>query len=212
MSIEAKLLHLQSIQNLLARYRYLYCVDLEATCDEVDESESPRLLAVVPAQMETIEIGLVVIDLETLEVVDEFQRFVRPQINPILTDFCKKLTSIQQADVDGAGTYVEVGQELGTFVARYLDAAWASRGDYDARQLQRDADSLRALPYSKACPTSTPAGLYDNRPKSLKQTLESLGKVWLGIYNQGIDDARNVASIIQEMLGLLSRALGPNER
>ena len=98
MSIEAKLLHLQSIQNFLAPYRYLYCVDLEATCDEVDESESPRPLAVVPNQMETIEIGLVVIDLETLEIVDEFQRFVRPQINPLLTDFCKELTSIQQAE------------------------------------------------------------------------------------------------------------------
>ena len=47
MSIEAKLLHLQAIQNLLAPYRYLYCVDLEASCDEIDESESPRPLAVV---------------------------------------------------------------------------------------------------------------------------------------------------------------------
>lgn len=89
---------------------YLYCVDLEATCDEVGESESPRPLAVVPDQMETIEVGLVVIDLETLEIVDEFQRFVRPQINPILTVFCKKLTSIHQVDVDSARTYVEVGQ------------------------------------------------------------------------------------------------------
>ena len=68
MSIEAKLLHLQAIQNVLASFRYLYCVDLEATCDEVGESESPRQLAVVPAQMETIEIGLVVVDMETLEI------------------------------------------------------------------------------------------------------------------------------------------------
>ncbi|VVP50270.1 hypothetical protein PS874_05190 [Pseudomonas fluorescens] len=90
MSIEAKLLHLQSFQNLLAPYRYLYCVDLEATCDEVDKSESARKLVVAPDQMETIEIGLVVIDLESLEIVDEFQRFVRPQITPTLTDFCKK--------------------------------------------------------------------------------------------------------------------------
>jgi len=109
MSIEAKLHHLQATQNLLAPYRYLYCVDLEATCDEVDESEALRPLAVVPEQMKTIEIGLVVIDLETLKVIDEFQSFVRPQINPALTDFCKQLTSIQQAKVDGAGTYVEVG-------------------------------------------------------------------------------------------------------
>lgn len=89
MSIEAKLIHLQSIHNLLAPYRYLYCVDLEATCDEIDNSESPRPLVVVPDQMETIEMGLVVIDLETLEIVDEFQRFVRPQSNPILTDSAK---------------------------------------------------------------------------------------------------------------------------
>lgn len=204
MSIEAKLLHLQAIQNVLAPYRYLYCVDLEATCDEIGNSESPRPLAVVPAQMETIEIGLVVIDLETLEIVDEFQRFVRPQINPVLTDFCKQLTSIQQADVDSAGTYVEVGKELGALIARYPNAAWVSWGDYDARQHERDAgfaacpSLLEGLTHFNAWKWH--AGLYDNRPKSLKQTVESLGLIWMGTYHRGIDDARNVASIVKEML------------
>lgn len=205
MSIQAKLLHLQSIQNLLAPYRYLYCVDLEATCDDVGANESPRSLVVVTDQMETIEIGLVVIDLESLEIVDEFQRFVRPQINPTLTDFCTKLTSIQQADVDGARTYREVGEELRMFVACYPNAAWASWGDYDATQLERDAgfaacpSLLEGLPHFNA--RKWHAGLYDDRPKSLKQTVESLGLVWLGTYHRGIDDARNVASIIKEMLG-----------
>ncbi|VVP42695.1 hypothetical protein PS900_04953 [Pseudomonas fluorescens] len=205
MSIQAKLHHLQAIQNLLAPYRYLYCVDLEATCDDVGVNESPRSLVLVPDQMETIEIGLVVIDLETLEVVDEFQRFFRPQINPILTKFCKQLTSIQQADVDGAGTYEEVGQELAAFIARYPNASWASWGDYDARQLERDArfaacpSLLEGLPHFNA--RKWHAGLYDNRPKSLKQTVESLGLVWQGTYHRGIDDARNVASIVKEMLG-----------
>lgn len=204
MSIEAKFLHLQAIHNLLAPYRYLFCVDLEATCDEVGENEYPRPLVVVPDQMETIEIGLVVIDLESLEIVDEFQRFARPQINPILTDFCKKLTSIQQADVDGALTYQDVGDELRTFAASYPSAAWASWGDYDARQLERDAafaecpSLLESLPHFNA--RKWHAGLYDDRPKSLKQTVESLGLVWLGTYHRGIDDARNVASIIQEIL------------
>jgi 3'-5' exoribonuclease 1 len=204
MSIEAKLLHLQAIQNLLTPYRYLYCVDLEATCDEVGECESPRPLVVVPDQMETIEMGLVVIDLESLEIVDEFQRFVRPLINPTLTDFCMKLTSIQQADVDSAGTYAEVGQELGAFIARYPNAAWASWGDYDARQLERDAgfaacpSLLEGLAHFNA--RKWHAGLYDNRPKGLKQTVESLGLVWLGTYHRGIDDARNVASIVKDIL------------
>jgi len=187
MSIQAKFLHLRAIQNILAPYRYLYCVDLEATCDEVGESESPRALEVVTDEMETIEIGLVVIDLETLEIVDEFQRFVRPQINPILTDFCEKLTSIQQADVDGAGIYMEVGQELGAFIARYPNAAWASWGDYDARQLERDAGFA-------TCPSLLAGlqhfnvrkwhkGLYANQLKSLKQTVEAMGLVWQGTYH-----------------------------
>nr|WP_225926820.1 3'-5' exonuclease [Pseudomonas triticicola] len=116
--------------------------------------------------------------MEKLEVVDEFQRFVRPRINPVLTDFCKQLTSIQQADVDGASTYAEVGQELEAFIAQYPDAAWASWGDYGARQLERDA--------GLACPPLLSAlqhfnvkkwhkGLYDDQPKSLKQAVESLG-------------------------------------
>jgi inhibitor of KinA sporulation pathway (predicted exonuclease) len=204
MSIQAKFLYLQAIHNLLAPYRYLYCVDLEATCDEVDVSKPPRPLVVVPDQMETIEIGLVVIDLESLEIVDEFQRFVRPQINPTLTDFCKKLTSIQQADVDAARTYQEVGEELRSFAARYPNAAWVSWGDYDARQLERDAglagcpSLLEGLPHFNA--RKWHAGSYDNRPKSLKQAAESLGLVWMGAYHLGIDDARNVASIVKEIL------------
>ncbi len=44
-------------------------------------------------------------------------------------------------------------------------------------------------------------GLYDDQPKSLKLTVESLGLVWQGTYHRGIDDARNVASIVKEMLG-----------
>lgn len=205
MSIEAKLLHLQAIQNLLAPYRYLYCVDLEATCDEVGKSESPRPLVVVPDQMETIEIGLVVIDLESLEIVDEFQRFVRPQINPTLTDFCKQLTTIQQADVDSAGTYVEVGEELGAFLAQYPNAAWSSWGDYDARQLERDGgfaagpSLLADLQHFNV--RKWHKCLYNDQPKSLKLTVESLGLVWQGTYHRGIDDARNVASIVKEMLG-----------
>lgn len=160
---------------------------------------------VVPDQMETIEIGLVVIDLETLEVIDEFQRFVRPQINPVLTDFCKQLTSIQQSDVDGALTYQEVGEELRTFATRYPDAAWASWGDYDARQLDRDGgfaagpSLLSGLQHFNV--RKWHKGLYDDQPKSLKQAVESLGLVWQGTYHRSIDDARNVASIVKEILG-----------
>eukprot|EP00729_Bicosta_minor_P011493 gene11493-4055_t len=36
------------------------------------------------------------------EVLGEFQRYVRPTHNPVLSPFCTRLTGITQADVDGA--------------------------------------------------------------------------------------------------------------
>ena len=106
--------------------------------------------------------------------------------------------------MDSSRTYVEIGQELGAFIAQYPNVAWASWGDYDARQLERNAgfyacpSLLEGLPHFNARKWN--AGLYDNRAKSLKQTVESLGLVWQGTYHRGVDDARNVASIVKKML------------
>ena len=78
----------------------------------------------------------------------------------------------------------------------------ASWGDYDARQLERDAglagcpSLLEGLPNFNA--RKWHACLNDDRPKSLKQTVESLDLVWHGTYHRGVDDARNVASIIKD--------------
>lgn len=134
----------------------------------------------------------------------KFQRFVRPQIKSLITEFCEELTSIRQVDVDVPSTYVEVGQELVAFIARHPNEVWASWGGYDAWQLQRDAGFA-------ACPSLLSGlqhfnvrkwhkGLYVDQPKSLKQTVESLGLVWQGTYHRGIDDARNVASVVKEIL------------
>src|SRR6185436_2442801 len=71
-------------------------VDLEATCWENTRNTD---------RMEIIEIGAVLL-LSTLnEPVSEFNRFVRPVVETKLSDFCKRLTSITQSDVDGADTF-----------------------------------------------------------------------------------------------------------
>jgi 3'-5' exoribonuclease 1 len=43
-------------------------------------------------------------------------------------------------------------------------------------------------------------GLFDDQPKGLRQTVDSMGLVWQGTYHRGIDDARNVAAIVIEIL------------
>ncbi|RON51772.1 3'-5' exonuclease [Pseudomonas frederiksbergensis] len=206
MDIQRKTQHLQAVKDALSPVRFLLCVDLEATCDELPEgADSWAKLLVEPDQMETIEVGLVVLDLHTLEVVDEFQRFVRPTINPILTTFCTTLTSIEQHEVDAAGTYAQVSQDLAAFTSRYPSAAWASWGEYDAKQLARDAvfgkcpAMLDGLTHHNA--KRWHWKILDCRAMGLKPAVESMGLTWQGTYHRGIDDARNLAQVIKALLG-----------
>jgi len=67
-------------------------VDLEATCWEGSSVEN----------MEVIEIGAVSLDGEILQPISDFQQLVRPTTNPVLTDYCKDLTGIEQQQIDSA--------------------------------------------------------------------------------------------------------------
>ncbi|MNE44216.1 sporulation inhibitor KapD [compost metagenome] len=87
--------------------------------------------------METIELGLVVIDQQERRVVDMFQSFVRPRLHPQLTPFCKHLTTIEQSDIDTAPDFAEAMQRLNDFASGYTGAAWLSWGKYDATQIRR---------------------------------------------------------------------------
>ena len=76
--------------------KYKLVVDLEATC--CANNEFPRY------EMEIIEIGAVLLDSEN-KTVSTFQTFVKPIIQPVLTDFCKELTTITQDQVDTAPSF-----------------------------------------------------------------------------------------------------------
>ncbi|MNT16951.1 exonuclease [compost metagenome] len=113
--------------------------DLEATCGWIGENR----------QSEIIEIGAVKLN-EKLEIVSEFQSFVRPVINPELTEFCTKLTSITQANVDQADTFPYViakfilwcsqGESQGN-IKVFGEPFWlCSWGFYDKRQLKQDCE------------------------------------------------------------------------
>ena len=105
-------------------------IDLEATCDESYKIPKP--------QTEIIEIGAVLADAATLEPVDEIGIFVRPVVHRQLTPFCTQLTSITQADVDGAPLFPKAIAALAAAL-KGRDFLFCSWGDYDKNQLERDA-------------------------------------------------------------------------
>ena len=203
--------HLQALRELLAVTRYLLCVDLEATCDEypaglTDEQKQEHKLA-VRDDMETIEVGAVVLDLHRdCEIVSEFTSFVCPVLNPVLTDFCKRLTTIEQVDVDSAGAYDQVRQKLDDYLIPFKAEGlmWCSWGDYDAKQLARDAVRNRCEPML-ANLSHTNAKKWHWKILScdamaLRPAVEGWGLEWSGQYHRGIDDARNLGALMGEIL------------
>lgn len=72
--------------------------------------------------------------------LDHFQRFVRPVRRPLLTHFCRDLTHISQANVDGAAHLDTVWEAFERWLAQHRPrlAGWASWGDYDRRQLEQE--------------------------------------------------------------------------
>jgi len=112
-------------------------VDLEATCwdEQVDRTK-----------MEIIEIGAVVVEARHDEIIREFSRFVRPIVEPILSEFCKQLTTITQAQVDQAEPFPVVFREFVSWIGgeEFTLCSW---GGYDLTQFRLDCGRHRiALP------------------------------------------------------------------
>ncbi len=172
-------------------------IDFEATCAD-DQS-------IARTQMEIIEIGAVMVETETLKVVDEFQSFVRPVRHPRLTAFCTQLTSIRQADVDAAPSFAQMLEAFKPWLYRYRDFVWGSWGDYDLHQLRQDCDFHRLPnPIGAAHRNIKQAfaqaqGL--TKKPGLGGAVRMAGLTFAGTHHRGIDDARNIARLMPYALG-----------
>ncbi len=171
---------------------YWLVIDLEATC--CNDGQFPR------DEMEIIEIGAVIADSKTFQPIDEFQTFVRPVRHLTLTDFCKELTGIEQANVDSAIGFTKAMARLTEWMAGYPDAIFCSWGEYDRRQFERD------------CAFHDVAWPFGNRHVNLKQryterfalkrgegfgdALRKHNLTFEGRPHRGIDDARNIVRML----------------
>ncbi|WP_375573174.1 3'-5' exonuclease [Ahrensia marina] len=173
---------------------FILAVDVEATCD--DQGRIPR------GEMEIIEIGAVLLDAK-LDQVGEFQTFIRPFKNPVLTPFCIELTSISQDEINNAPTVHEAFRALGAWLQTFQPFSWCSWGDYDQKQFKQDSVRTGA-PWPFPGPHFNAKQLYADktlgRKLGLAEAIEDQGLEWVGTHHRGIDDARNVARILQRVL------------
>ncbi|WP_223826538.1 3'-5' exonuclease [Flagellimonas sp. S3867] len=105
-------------------------LDLEATCWKDRNANK---------QSEIIEIGALKIDKDG-NFVNEFSEFVKPKLNPELSEFCHELSTIEQADVDSADPYDIVVQRFKEWINQNKPYVLCSWGYYDKTQFAKDCD------------------------------------------------------------------------
>ncbi len=165
--------------------------DLEATC----------WLGRPPKGVnEIIEIGAVKVD-NYGETLSEFSQFVRPSVNPLLSGFCKQLTSIEQENVDRARYFPKVIEEFKDWIFEdseedYLLCSW---GAFDKQLIINDCE-LHKLESEWVEPFIDIKGQYHDirhmtKHGGLKKTIKKEGFEFTGIHHRAISDAKNLAKI-----------------
>lgn len=167
-------------------------IDLEATCWPEKNDSKPN---------EIIEIGGVLIN-DDFKIVAEFDQFVKPVLHPILSPFCKNLTSISQSDVDNAPYLPEalkiIEKNIG-FVTdiKMQNMIFGSWGFYDRGQFERDC--LRhGIPFPFSYHFSIKhefANRKKIKPCGVIKALQLMNSDFIGTHHRAIDDIRNIANI-----------------
>ncbi len=169
-------------------------VDLEATCWD---GEPP------PGQKaEIIEIGVCTLDIASGERYKKASFLVRPQHSQV-SDFCARLTTLTQAQLDQGGQpFAEAMEHLRQEYSP-ADRTWASFGDYDRVQLQRQC-SEENVPYPFGRSHINIKNLLAvslNLPYeiSLTEALKRLRLPMEGTHHRGDDDAWSAAVVLFQL-------------
>ncbi|MQY09498.1 3'-5' exonuclease [Actinomadura macrotermitis] len=171
----------------------LNVVDVEATC-----WDGP----VPPGQTnEIIEIGLCVVDLDAGERVAKHRVLVRPQRSKV-SAFCTELTGLTQEEVDAGLRFAEACALLGR-EHQAGSRPWASWGDYDRKQFERQCGGGVRYPFGRSHTNAkavfTEAHGLRRRP-GMAQALRHAGLPLEGRHHSGADDAWNIGALVLEVL------------
>ncbi|MDA9774136.1 exonuclease domain-containing protein [Saprospiraceae bacterium] len=148
---------------------------------------------------EVIEIGAVKIN-RYGEILSTFNKFIKPHVNPYLSHFCKKLTSISQENVDRADKFDKVAIQFQEWIdiwdEDYLLCAW---GDSDIKLLKSDCNIHKMeedwLEHNIDIKYQYHSLIHAAKKTGLKSVVKKEGFEFTGIQHRAIADAENTAKI-----------------
>jgi inhibitor of KinA sporulation pathway (predicted exonuclease) len=184
----------------------LVVIDLEATCWQGDPP--PGMVN------ETIEIGVCLLNLQTLKISKQESLAVRPTRSQV-SDFCYQLTGWDQPSID------RLGQPLARQAQQLLDRfdsrsrMWASWGNYDRLQLTLDCDR-QGVAYPLSPQHLNAKALFallrgDSKQVGLSAAVKRCGLAFEGPPHRGDADAYNVARVLAHLLQTFRGRGDPHE-
>ena len=124
-------------RKLLSQFSHLICLDLEYTCWEgsmQDDWPDPKFPA------EILQVGMVGFDLIQGRCLAKFSAYVRPALNPRMSNYCANLLQISQNVIDSSPTLPEVINQISSFVSDYrVDLTVVSAFGLDCKRFVDDA-------------------------------------------------------------------------
>lgn len=176
---------------------YFVVVDFEATCSS--DNSMPK------EEFEIIEFGAVLLDKSSYYNISSFSKFVKPQVHPVLSQYCRELTTITQEDIDSADSFPRVLEDFNTwcrsFPGRKTFCSW---GAYDKNQLIRDC-ARHKVKYPFDDEHINVKELFSDKKNykrryGLKPALKKLKVEFIGTQHRALDDAKNVTNILKILL------------
>ncbi|CAG8616794.1 3551_t:CDS:2, partial [Acaulospora morrowiae] len=181
-------------------FRYYLCFDVEATCEEGSFNY----------MNEIIEFPVLLIDSHTFDIIDVFHSYVKPSVNPVLSNFCTQLTGILQETVDASPSFPEMLCKFQEFLHRYQlfndnTCAFITDGPWDIKNFVRKQCKISniTLPSYFALPWVNIRLLfstfYNVNKENISGMLARYGLKFEGREHSGIDDAKNLAIIAKKL-------------
>ncbi|KAH8555877.1 exonuclease family protein, partial [Umbelopsis sp. PMI_123] len=180
-------------------FDYYMFFDVEATCEE-NNKNYPH---------EIIEFPVVLVDGKTFDIVDQYRSYVKPYINPTLTEFCTRLTGISQETVDSSPEFIEVLNSFQVWMAKYSlfqekSAIFVTDGPFDisnfvTKQCNHDGIAIPSYFLQWVDIRIIFARFYKCKRENIAGMLAALHMEFDGRAHSGLDDAKNVFRIARHM-------------
>jgi len=176
-------------------------IDLECTGRD---NVTTRGDIIKPVPMEIVEIGAADVEVSSsINIRSTFQSFIKPILNPMLSQFCKDLTSIKQEQVSKASTFPVVLDKFKEWLSLCQDVIFVSWGRFDRKQLIEDCIlHKQVFPFDNAyLNLRALMQQFLSLPKqpSISEALKIVNLEFKGTQNRAIMDVTNIVCLLQKL-------------